>query len=84
MVVLGMWKIFLEFGGKRRIEDKASVIHSKPDCSYVDNACKWCKGGRASECLNLWVSANGRVYWVTAGNCTDTDVVIPGYYEGCP
>ena len=77
-------KYFSNSQGSSKITDKTSVTLSKVDCSYVNNVCKWCGKSQTSKGLSFTLSPDKTFYSVRVGTCTDTNVVIPGYYNDLP
>lgn len=78
-------KYFSDANGTSEITNKQSVVIQRVDCFYVNDVCKWCGIGRASEGLKYTLSADGSGYSVAGiGTCTDSDVVIPAMYNGLP
>lgn len=80
----GCDKLFSDSLGKQEIADKQSVVLSKVSCSYVNKVCKWCGSLKPSEGLSYGLSSDKTFYSVSAGSCKDTEIVIPGYYNGKP
>lgn len=78
-------KYYADSSGGTEIKNKQSVVIQRVDCFYVNDVCKWCGIGRASEGLKYTLSADGSGYSVAGiGTCTDSDVVIPAMYNGLP